>query len=121
MLWCGGCRRSRLALSLSRRTPGTVQDPKGHPGLNSAQRLEDWGRVGGKLTRTEAGKPQQDVLNSWKPGLKTGIISLVCSLFFVTIEAKITKSGPLSANGLGQFARWERKGSAELQQPVPAS
>lgn len=103
---------------LSRRTPCVVRDPKGHLGFNSAQRLEDQGRGGGKLTRTEAGKPQQDVLNSWKPGLKTGIVSLVCSLFFVRIEKKITKPGPLSANGLGQFASWERKYSAELQQPV---
>lgn len=116
MLCCWGCRKSRLAVLLSYRTPCTVWDPKRHLGFNSAQCLEDWGRVGSKLTRTEAGKPQQDMLNSWKSGLKPRYYFLVS--FFVRMEKKITNPGPLSANGSGWFASWERISSAEMKQPV---
>lgn len=59
-----------------------VQDLKGHLGFNSAQCLENWGRVGGKLTRTETGKPQKDMLNSWKLGLKNRYYFLVLFCFF---------------------------------------
>lgn len=73
------------------------QEPKGHPGFNSAQCLEDRGRVGGKLTRSEAEKPQHNMPNSWKSGLKTRYYFLI--LFFVRVEKKTTKPGPVSAKG----------------------
>jgi len=71
--------------------------------------------VGGKLTRTEAGKPQQETLNSWKSGLKSRYYFLIS--FFVRIEKKI-KPGPLSASALGRFTSWESMSSAKLKEPV---
>lgn len=76
---------------LSCLTPCTVQDPKGSLGFNSAECLKDRGRVGGKLTRTEVGKPQQDTLNSWKSGLKKRCYFLV-SFFMRTEENNETRS-----------------------------
>lgn len=71
--------------------------------------------MGGKLTRSEAGKPQHKMLNSWKSGLKTRYYFLIL-LFLVRIEKKITKPGPVSTKGLGWLDGREMS-SAEQQQP----